>query len=83
MDDGTNVKSGLRLCTYNFNYLEHEVLVKVFKDVYDLNCTIQNRDNGQYCLYIKSESKQKLVNIVKPYIIPSMQYKIKWSKLQY
>jgi hypothetical protein len=75
MNDGTFVKSGVRISTYNFTFQEHENLVYFFKIKYNIDCTIQKLDN-RYCLYIKVNSLNNLQNLVKSYIIPSMQYKI-------
>lgn len=75
MDDGGFVISGVRIATYNFSYNEHLIIVKVLKDKYDLDCTIQTIDK-KYCIYIKSKSLEKLRKIVDAYIISSMKYKL-------
>jgi hypothetical protein len=75
MDDGTFTKYGVRIATYNFTYKEHQILVLFFKEKYDLNCTIQKLGSN-YALYFKADSLYKLRNLVNPYIIPSMIYKI-------
>jgi hypothetical protein len=58
MDDGTFVRSGIRIATYNFTKEEHERLVLLFKTKYDIDCTIQLLD-GIYCLYIRANSLNK------------------------
>jgi hypothetical protein len=40
---------------------------------YQLECTYHKSNNR---IYIKQKSMSKLVNIVNPYIITSMQYKL-------
>lgn len=76
MDDGCKSGSGLKLSTNNFNYEEIEYLKYLLKNIYNIDSNIHKTGvNNQYCLYILSTSMSLLVNIVKPYIIPSMKYK--------
>jgi ubiquinol-cytochrome c reductase cytochrome b subunit len=79
MDDGTKVSSGLRLCTNAFTYSECLLLVKVLYNNFLLKATIQlagNKSRDQYVIYIRAESMPLLREIVNPYIIPEMKYKI-------
>lgn len=41
MDDGGRANYGIRIATNSFTLEEIEILVKVLKDKFDLNCTIQ------------------------------------------
>lgn len=76
MDDGGKVGSGLKLATNSFKYDDLLYLIKIFKDKYNLDATIQKTGViDQYHIYISAHSMLDLVNIVKPYIIPSMKYK--------
>ena len=44
---------------------------------YELKCTLHKASNGKgYRIYIYRNSVGKLVEIVKPYLIPSMYYKV-------
>ena len=43
---------------------------------YDLICTLHKSTPNQYRIYIIGKSKQKLHQIVSPYIIPTMLYKL-------
>lgn len=43
--------------------------------LYGLNYTIQTIE-GHYSIYITKDSISKLRNLVLPYIIPSMRYKL-------
>lgn len=48
----------------------------------NLNCTVQSSISKkykipQYYIYIRSQSVNTFVEIIKPYIIPSMEYKLK------
>lgn len=80
MDDGTN--SGL-LATNSFSYEEVNLIQNWFKEKWNINTTIhhQKAKNGvQYLIYIKAESRPIFYELVKPYIIPSMEYKFEnWN----
>jgi hypothetical protein len=75
MDDGMFVKTGIRIATYNFTYEEHQRIIFILKIKFDLNCTIQTLNN-RHCIYIKADSLNKIINLIDPYIIPSMKYKL-------
>lgn len=75
MDDGANRDSGFILCTDSFSLSEVELLIKVLKSNFDLNCTIHNSNNKNR-IYVKKDSISKFKNIVSPYFHESMQYKL-------
>ena len=77
MNDGGKVNEGLKLTTNLFKYEDNLYLINILYNKYKLKSTIQktNIDN-QYNIYIFKESMPLLINIVKPYFIPSMYYKI-------
>lgn len=80
MDDGTN--SGV-LATNCFTYEECLLIQKWFSEKWNINTTIQSQKNKggiQYLIYIIAESKPIFYDLVFPYFIPSMLYKIKnWN----
>lgn len=80
MDDGTN--NGV-LATNCFSYEECLLIQKWFKDKWNINTSLQHQKNKgglQYLIYILAESKPIFYNLIKPYIIPSMEYKFKnWN----
>jgi len=77
MDDGAKVGKGLKLSTNSFTYNECLVLVKVLSDNFNLKTSIQSAGaKDQYIIYIWNESMDNLRNIVSPYIIPEMKYKL-------
>lgn len=77
MDDGYKSGKGLKLSTNSFKYNELLFLIKLFYDKYDIKVSIVKTGvYNQYNLYIWKESIPKLFNLVKPYIIPSMKYKL-------
>lgn len=76
MDDGGKINTGLKIATNNFTLKEVEYLQILLKDIYNIDSSIHKTGTiNQYNIYIKSTSMPLLVNIVKPYIIPSMKYK--------
>ena len=82
MDDGTADRSGYIIYTNNLNLSEVENLVQIFNFKLNLNCTIQSRISKksklpQYYIYIRSQSANTFVELIKPYIISSMEYKLK------
>lgn len=77
MDDGTN--NGV-LATNSFSYEECLLIQTWFKERYNIDVTIQHQKNKsgiQYLIYIKSCSRSIFYKLVKPYIIPEMEYKFK------
>lgn len=73
MDDGSNCGT---LCTNCFSYEEHLLMQQYFIETWGIETTIQ-KNYDQYMLYITKSGKEKFAKLVKPYIIPSMSYKIK------
>lgn len=77
MDDGCKVGKGLKFSTNSFSYNECLILVKALNDNFNLKASVQSAgSNEQYVIYIWKESMNDLRNIVSPYIIPEMKYKI-------
>ena len=81
MDDGSSDRSGFILHTNNFSKQEVELLIKVLKFNFDLNCSLHTRKKTIktkecYTIYIKSDSYNKFINLVSPYFHPSMNYKL-------
>lgn len=78
MDDGAKVGKGLKFSTNSFTYNECLILIKALNDNFNIKASIQSAGSGnKYIIYIWKESMDDLRNIVSPYIIPEMKYKIK------
>lgn len=77
MDDGVKHGPGFSLCTDSYNLSEVQLLIKVLKGNFDLNCSIHNRGKDQFRIYINSNSINKFRSIVSPHFHPSMTYKLK------
>lgn len=76
-DDGAKVSSGLKLCTNNFTFEEVNLLAIVLRNKYDLKVSIiKTGHDSQYNLYVSKKSMEKLALIIKPYLHPSMYYKL-------
>lgn len=76
-DDGGWAKPGVRIAVNCFSLIEVELLVKILKSKFNLDCTIQLlKANGNYSIYIKSSSVPILREILLPHIHPSMKYKL-------
>ena len=78
MDDATLHKNkGLRFCTNSFTLKEVQYLASVLERKFDLNTSIHKTGVvNQYNLYIPKSSMADLTKIVKPYIHPTMLYKL-------
>lgn len=83
MDDGTYDYFGKRIeiSTNDFSYDEHLLMKKWFENKLFISPTITKRRN-QYVLKFNVKDTEKLIKIIKPFIIPSMRYKIGENKLK-
>jgi len=81
MDDGNVVRQkgdetyGYHLNTQSFTIAENELLQSTLKRLWNIECTLQ-KNHGYTRLYILKRSAQKFRNIVEPYIIPELVYKL-------
>lgn len=62
--------------TQSFNREDNEMLSQILKMKYDVTCKISNSKYPFLRLDDNDGSIDKLFNIIEPYIIPSMQYKL-------
>ena len=82
MDDGSLCLSKRnrygRLSTECFNYEEHLLLKKYFKEKWDINVQIKLEKNKYYFLRLNVGDMKKLIKIIYKYVceVPSMIYKI-------
>lgn len=77
MNDGGKIGKGLKLATNNFTLNEVKHLIDILYIKYNIKSSIHKTGViDQYNIYILSESMPILVNLIKPYIIPSMKYKL-------
>ena len=75
-DDGGKVSSGLKIATNSFTYEEVNYLCEVLRNTYNFKVSVHKAGAlNQYNLYISKHSISNLVEIIKPYVHPSMYYK--------
>lgn len=75
MDEGGKYNRGTMISTYNFTLNDLEYINSILKARYNLVANIEERSAG-YVLVFKVNQMVLLSSIVKPYILPSMQYKL-------
>lgn len=78
MDDGSKLHDSARIATNNFTKEEVENLCKILENKYNIRTSIHvagGKSKG-YILYIYKSSMQNFSKIVKPYILPSLLYKL-------
>ena len=81
MDDGSSLGKGARIATNCFTLEEVNFLCKVLKSKYNIVATSVKcgKDKG-YIIYIHVSSMELFTNIVKPYLLPSLYYKLGINK---
>ncbi len=75
MDDGLNTRESFTLNTHGFSKEEQTRIVNFFSYTYRIIPTIV-KDRTKYKLRIGRNDFEKFIDIVRPFIIPSMIYKI-------
>jgi len=76
MDDGSYSRKRIDISTYSFSLSEIHILQDCFKKVFNIQARYySDRDKG-YRMYFNQNETKKLIKIIRPYIIPSMRYKI-------
>ncbi|CAG8691111.1 13080_t:CDS:10 [Funneliformis caledonium] len=75
MDYATALPYGMKITTNSFCYKDVLFLCEVLREKYGIVAR-PNKDGDQWVLYIHSESMSNLSKIVKPYMVPSMHYKL-------
>ena len=72
MDDGTREKSSYSFATMGFDIEYIEYLKRLLKQKFNIETTIWKNK----ILYVVFKDREKFINLIKPYIHESMQYKI-------
>lgn len=77
MDDGSKLGKGAKIATNGYELSELKSIIIVLKDKYNLEATYhKGAINKGHTIYIPSKSMKLFSSIVKPYILPSMLYKL-------
>jgi hypothetical protein len=75
MDDGNYEKYGAKIALCNFD----NTSLKLFQEFLLKQWNIKTSLHKNNCIYIKAISKKVFNDLITPYIIPSMMYKINKS----
>lgn len=76
MDDGSYQKGRIDISTYAFSIIEINLLIKSITERFVVNMNYyRDRDKG-YRMYCNQKETKKLVEIVQPFMVSSMTYKI-------
>ena len=73
MDDGYVTKNSCILSTCSFTLEEQSLLANILLDKFDLHFTVGKHDNS---MYLQAKDFPKFVELIKDFVIPSMQYKL-------
>lgn len=78
MDDGGLKNRHFSISTACFSVEEHEALRDALRDKWGIQSNIQGlaTKSGYLSLYIPAASSKKFLDLVQPFIVPSMLYKI-------
>lgn len=79
MGDGSVKSHGLIICTDSYSIDDTTWPTSVLVGQCGLECTLRVHRTNQYRIYIRQTSMPSLLNIVSPYMHPSMLYKLKSS----
>jgi recombination protein RecA len=75
MDDGSNTQNSYTISTHCFSKEEQGYIISLFKEKFNINVTMV-KDRSKFKLAFGRNEYQKLNNIIEPYIVPLMIYKI-------
>ena len=73
MDDGYVTKNSCILSSCSFTIEEQQILADILLKKFGLHFTVGKNDNSMYLL---AQDFPKFVEIISPYVVPSMQYKL-------
>lgn len=77
MDEGYKVNQSLKFNTNSFSYNDCLLIIKALHNNFNIKASIQSTGSkDKYIIYIWKESMTDLINIVSPYIVPEMKYKL-------
>jgi len=77
MGDGSVQLHGLIICTDSYTIEDIIRLINVLIIKFRLECILRTYRQNKYRIYIRQGSMASLLNIVSPYMHPSMLYKLK------
>lgn len=78
MDDGTSGHDRVRICTNGRDVGTLIKMQKMFKNKFGLTSVVNKASPG-YVLAFKGESREAFCELIRPHVIPSMEYKLDWK----
>ena len=87
MDDGSGLNSGVKLSTQGFTKDECLFLIDLLKKEFNIKSTLHNvgkskdKSRDLYSIYIWKESMPIFYDLISPYLIDEMQYKLNAWKI--
>ena len=75
MDDGSYNGNNITLNTHSFSELEQRMIQEMLQNKFEIIATIV-KDRSKLKIAIGSYQYEKFLDIVRPYVIPSMNYKV-------
>jgi hypothetical protein len=77
MDDGSRLGKGARIAINCFTFEEVNFLCKVLENKYNIIATPNKcgKNKGHF-IYIHVNSMKLFINLIKPYLLPSLYYKL-------
>ena len=76
MDDGSKQGDGLHISVYAFSTTDVDKLMFTLQDKFNHKTSIQYNRDKKPRIYIFKESMHTLIDLVKPYFIKEMLYKL-------
>lgn len=76
MDDSCRHGTTLSICTESFSEQEVLLLISVLKEKFNIQCNPMKRGTNKFRIYVRTRSLNDFSNLVSPYFIPSMMYKL-------
>ena len=84
MDDGCYIKNrGIRIATLSYTYEEVLFLYQLITHKFQFRTTVQKGKliENTYQIYIMKDSLSHLINLIQPFMVPSMFYKLGLPKI--
>lgn len=75
MDDGSFTGAGIKIATDCFKKEEVEFLVSVLDSTHGIQANL-HKYKSDWRIFIPKSNMPKLVSLIQPYVVPSMQYKL-------
>lgn len=76
MDDGSFSKGKIDLSTYSFRKKDILLVSKGIEEKFGISPSYYKDRNKGYRMYFKQKDTKKMIEIIKPFILPSMRYKL-------